>query len=165
MPLTAAQLKQRLAELLEISRKEADNVLWAFSEVMTETVKNADSVTIPGIGKLDCIVQPSRKARNPATGESIMTKPKVNVKFRVSKSLKDQAPSLKSKTGKRLLEAAEAKQAEREKAKRKREKAAAKNGAASTSTKKKSKKSTTAKTSKKSATKKSASKKKARSRF
>lgn len=161
MSMTAAQLKQRLAELLEVSKKEADNILWAFSEVMTETVKNADSVTIPGIGKLDCVVQPSRKARNPATGESIMTKPKVAVKFKVSKSLKDQAPSLKSKTGKRLLEAAEAKQAEREKAKRKRERAASKNGA---STAKSKAKKTSVKSKKSASAKKSKTKTRAKSR-
>lgn len=126
MPLSAAQLKQRLAELLEVPKKQADDILWAFSEVMTETVKNADSVTIPGFGKLECKVQPSRKARNPATGESIKTKPKVAVKFKVSSTLKAQAPSLTSKKGKALLESAEAKQAEREKAKRKREREEAK---------------------------------------
>jgi nucleoid DNA-binding protein len=128
MPVTASQLKTRLAELLEVSKKEADNILAAFEQVMTEVVKDADSVMIPGVGKLDCVVAPSRKARNPATGESIMTKPKVNVKFRVSTSLKNSAPSLKSKTGKKLLAAAEAKQVERDKAKRKRERLAAKNG-------------------------------------
>lgn len=126
MALTAAQLKQRIAELLEVSRKEADDILWAFSEVMSETVEKADSVTIPGIGKLDCIVQPSRNARNPATGETIRTKPKVAVKFRVSKTLKDKAPSLTSKKGKQLLAAAQEKQAEREAAKAKRDRAAAK---------------------------------------
>lgn len=133
MPLTAAQLKGRLAELLEIPKKQADDVLWAFQEVMGEVVKSADSVTIPGVGKLECIVAPSRKARNPATGESIMTKPKVNVKFRVAKSLKDQAPSLKSKTGKSLLAQAEEKQAERERKRRKRERAASQNGSSSKS--------------------------------
>jgi nucleoid DNA-binding protein len=152
MPLTAAQLKQRLAELLEVPRKQADDILWAFQEVFTETVKNADSVMIPGIGKLECVVQASRNARNPATGEKVRTKPKVNVKFKISKSLKDEAPSLTSKKGKALLEAAEEKQAAREKAKRKRERAAA--AAEESKSTKKSGKGKKSKTSKKSGTKK-----------
>lgn len=160
MPLTASQLKTRLGELLEVSKKEADNILAAFEQVMTEVVQNADSVMIPGVGKLECAVAPSRKARNPATGEAIMTKPGVKVKFKVSSTLKKSAPSLKSKTGKRLLAAAEEKQAERDKAKRKRERLAAKNGETTKSSKKS--KSTTSKSS---GAKKSKSKVKSGRRF
>lgn len=128
MSVTASQLKIRLSEILDVPKKQADVILGAFEQVMTEIVKDADNVTIPGFGKLSCVVAPSRKARNPATGESIITKPKINVKFKVATSLKESAPSLKSKTGKRLLAAAEEKQAERDKARKKRERAASKNG-------------------------------------
>lgn len=139
MPITAAQFKGRLAELLDIPKKDADDVLWAFQEVFTETVKNGDSLTIPGVGKLSCIVSPARNARNPRTGETFVTKPKVNVKFNLSASFKENAPSIKSKKGRALLEEAEQKKAKREKAKRKREREAEKS---QSSKLKKSKKST-----------------------
>jgi DNA-binding protein HU-beta len=119
MALSAAQLKQRLSELLELPKKEADNILWALETICEEVVQSGESLTLPGIGKLDCKVQAARKARNPRTGESVNVPAKVAVKFRVAKSLKDNAPSLTSKKGKRLLEEVEAKN--KAKAKRKRQ--------------------------------------------
>lgn len=122
MALTASQLKQRLAELLEVPKKEADNILWAFQTLCEETVKNADSLTIPGVGKLDCKIQAERMARNPRTGEKVKVPAKVAVKFRVANSLKDNAPSLKSKKGKALLE--EVEKANKAKAKKRRQRQA-----------------------------------------
>lgn len=116
--ITASQFKQRLSEVLEISKKEADNVLWGLEQIAVETVNSGDSLTLPGIGKLDCKVQAARTARNPRTGDKVNVPAKVAVKFRVAKSLKDAAPSLKSKKGKALLE--EVEKANKAKAKRKR---------------------------------------------
>lgn len=126
MALSVSQLKERLAELLEVPKKETENILWALNEVCSETVASGETLTLPGIGKLSCNVRPARKARNPRTGESVQVPAKVAVKFNLSKSLKDQAPSLKSKGGKRLLEEAEAKQEAAAKRKRKKEREAAK---------------------------------------
>lgn len=121
MAVSASQLKQRLAELLEVNKKEADNILWAFQTICEETVQSADSLTLPGVGKLDCKVQAARQARNPRTGEAVKVPAKVAVKFRVAKTLKDQAPSLTSKKGKKLLEAVEAQNKAKAKRKRQRE--------------------------------------------
>lgn len=121
MAVTTSQFKQRLAELLEISKKDADDILWALQSIAEETVKSADSLTLPGIGKLDCKVQAARNARNPRTGESVKVPAKVAVKFRVATSLKGQAPSLTSKKGKKLLEAVEAQNKAKAKRKRQRE--------------------------------------------
>jgi DNA-binding protein HU-beta len=146
--MTAAEVKARLAELLEFSKKDAENVLWAFQELCNEAIKKGDVVPLPGIGKLSCIVRPARKARNPRTGESVKVPAKVAVKFSLSKQLKEQAPNLKGKVGKALLAEAEEKQEAREKAKRKRERAAEKE--AETKSKKKKKKDKEGKVSKKS---------------
>lgn len=142
MAMTASQLKERLAELLEVDKKEADNVLWAFGEICTEVVKKADTVTFPGLGKLSCVVAPARNARNPKTGESIKVPAKVAVKFKLSKPLKDSAPSINSKRAKKLLEEAEVKQAAAAKRKRKRDKEAAAAEEKTNKTKKKKKSST-----------------------
>lgn len=159
MALTVSQTKERLADLLEIDKKEADNILWAFSELCTEVVEQGDSFTIPGVGKISCKVQPPRNARNPRTGEAVKVPAKVVVKFGLAKSLKDSAPTLKSKEGKALLAAAEEAQALREKRKRQRERDAAK-GTTTTTKKKVVKPSKTKAT--KSVVKKTATKSKAR---
>jgi DNA-binding protein HU-beta len=123
--ISAAQLKGRLAELLEVPKKDADDILWAFQEICTDAVKHGDTVTLPNIGKLSCRVQAARTARNPRTGDPVKVPAKVAVKFTVAKHLKESAPSLKKKVGKALLAEAEEKQRQRDKAKRKREREAA----------------------------------------
>lgn len=119
--ITASALKGRLAELLELSKKDADDILWALQEICTESVKAGNTITLPNIGKLSCRVQAARTARNPRTGDPVKVPAKVAVKFTIAKALKDSAPSLKSRQGKELLSEAEEKQEQREKAKRKRE--------------------------------------------
>lgn len=116
--ITAPQLKQRLAELLEVPKKEVDDILWALNEVAVEAVKNGNSITFPGIGKLNCKIQAARTAHNPRTMEKVRVPAKVAVKFSVAKTLKDEAPSLQSKKGKALLE--EVEESNKQKAKRKR---------------------------------------------
>jgi DNA-binding protein HU-beta len=106
MALTAPQLKERLADLLEIPKNEADDILWAIEEIAIECVEKADEFSLPGIGKLYCRVSESRAGRNPATGEALTIPAKVRVGFTVSKALKDKAPKIK--TGRKLIEAREA---------------------------------------------------------
>lgn len=119
--MSAAALKGRIAELLEIPKKDADDILWALQEIMTDAVKHGDTVTLPNIGKLSCRVQAARTARNPRTGDPVKVPAKVAVKFTVAKHLKDSAPSLKKRVGKELLAEAEEKQRQRDRARRKRE--------------------------------------------
>lgn len=101
MAVSASQLKKRLAELLEISTKDADDILWALSQVAEETVKNADTLTLPGIGRLKCAVAEARMGRNPATGESIKIPAKVRVSFSVATPLKEMAPDVRK--GRKIL--------------------------------------------------------------
>lgn len=126
--ISVSELKQRLAELLEVPKKDADDYLWALQEICTSAVKNGDTVTLPQIGKLSCRVRAARTARNPRTGEPVKVPAKVALKFTIAKSLKDSTPSLKSRQGKALLTEAEEKQAERDKARRRREREEAKGG-------------------------------------
>jgi DNA-binding protein HU-beta len=135
--MSAAALKSRFAELLEIPKKDADDILWAFQEICTEAVKHGDTVTFPNVGKLSCRVQAARTARNPRTGEPVKVPAKVAVKFAVATHLKESAPSLKKKVGKALLAEAEEKQRLREKKKRQREREQAREESGNKKSKKK----------------------------
>lgn len=105
--ITVPQFKSRLVEMLELKNKqEADDILWALQQIFEEVVEDAETLTLPGIGKLSCSVRSARKGRNPATGESLKIPAKVSVRFTVSKSLKDKVPSVKR--GQRLIEEREA---------------------------------------------------------
>jgi len=46
-------------------------------------------VTLPGLGKVACKMRPERQVRNPATGETLTKPADKQVKFAISKTLKD----------------------------------------------------------------------------
>ena len=48
-----------------------------------------DKMSVPGLGIFEKVVKLPRKARNPHTGETIMTKKKVTLKFKLANPLRD----------------------------------------------------------------------------
>ena len=64
-----SQLLNELAEQLNKSRKEADEILTSLTDLITSTVATGEDVAISGFAKFRRIDRPARMARNPATGE------------------------------------------------------------------------------------------------
>lgn len=87
--MTKSELLNRLAEKVEVSRKQAVAFLDALAEVGYGQVKSAGEFTLPGFGKLVKKHRAARMGRNPATGEQIQIKAKTVVKFRVAKAAKE----------------------------------------------------------------------------
>ncbi len=54
-----------------ISKKDCSEIMDACYEVLTETLKNGEDVTITGIGKWEVRAREARQGINPKTGESI----------------------------------------------------------------------------------------------
>ena len=48
-----------------------------------------DKLQIPKLGIFEKVIKNPRKARNPRTGETFMTKKKVTIKFRLAANLRD----------------------------------------------------------------------------
>jgi DNA-binding protein HU-beta len=94
MALTKAQLVGELADNTGLTRKQIAEVLDALAGSVEATVQAVDSMTIPGVCRIRCVLRNARKARNPATGESIKVPAKVAVSVRPVKSLKEAAPSV-----------------------------------------------------------------------
>lgn len=46
-------------------------------------------MTLPSLGKVVCLARPERQVRNPATGEPVTKGADKQVKFSITKSLKD----------------------------------------------------------------------------
>ena len=86
-PMTKAQLVAHIAEKVELTKKQAAEVLDLLSETAYKEAKTG--FTIPGIGKLVVLKRKARMGRNPATGESIKIPAKTVLKFRVAKACKD----------------------------------------------------------------------------
>jgi DNA-binding protein HU-beta len=101
-----SQLLNELAERNEISRREADELLTSFTDLITATVSTGEDVAISGFAKFRRIDRPARMARNPATGEQVRVAAKRVVRITPLKAFKDAVL-----TGKRPAKKAPAKKA------------------------------------------------------
>jgi DNA-binding protein HU-beta len=86
-PLSKSDLAAKVAEAVEISKKQAKLVLEVIATLAYKHAK--DTFTLPGVGKLVLVHRKARVGRNPATGATIQIPAKKVVKFRVAKAAKD----------------------------------------------------------------------------
>jgi DNA-binding protein HU-beta len=91
-----SQLLNKLAEVNEWSRKEADAALTSFVDIITSTVAAGEDVAISGFAKFRRIDRPARLARNPATGETVKVKAKRVARITPLKNFKDSVLSGKA---------------------------------------------------------------------
>lgn len=87
--MTKSELVAKVAERAGVTKKDADAVLSAFTEVMIESVNEGDKTTVPGFGTFELVEKAARTGINPVTKEKIQIKASRNMKFRPSKAVKD----------------------------------------------------------------------------
>ena len=83
-----ADVAQRIQQQAGISEKEAATVLEWILQLLKTTLRNGDSITIHGFGKLMVRHKLPREGRNPRTGEAAMISARRVVAFRPSALLK-----------------------------------------------------------------------------
>jgi DNA-binding protein HU-beta len=88
-PVNRRELVLALAERTETDRRTADEMLTAFTDVVTETVSTGEPVAISGFCKFARRDSPARMGRNPATGETIRISAKRRVRVTPLKAFKD----------------------------------------------------------------------------
>ena len=80
------QLKEKNPNL---NQAQLETVLDFFSETISKTLKNGNTVEIRGLGRWYCKkLRENYYARNPATNKLIFKPQRVKVRFRASKNLK-----------------------------------------------------------------------------
>lgn len=90
MAVKKNQFVQRLAEKLNVSKKQSGEWLAAFEEEVKKAVKTGDGkLNLSGFGIFKVASRPARMGRNPRTGESIQIKASKKVKFVPAKALKE----------------------------------------------------------------------------
>lgn len=90
-----AALAERIAENVGVSKKEAEDMLAAFVDIVITTLQQGDSVTIAGFGAFSAKTRAGRTGVNPQNpSEKIQIPPVTVPKFKAGKALKD---SLKKK--------------------------------------------------------------------
>ncbi len=83
------ELIEAVSKKLDFPKKEVARMIDSFLEVITETLKEGEKVSIPGWGVFYVTTRKARKGRNVRTGEIIEIPEKRVVKFRPGKKLSD----------------------------------------------------------------------------
>jgi DNA-binding protein HU-beta len=96
-----SQLLNELAERNEWTRREADQFLTSFTDLITATVSTGEDVAISGFAKFRRIDRPARMARNPATGEQVRVAAKRVARITPLKGFKDAVLSGKKPAAKK----------------------------------------------------------------
>ena len=87
--MNKTELITGMAEKAEISKKEAEKALNAFTNIVADTLVDGDKVSITGFGTFEVVERAERQGRNPATGETITIAASKSPKFKAGKALKD----------------------------------------------------------------------------
>ena len=83
------ELISAMAENAEITKKDAEKALTAFTNIVADTLVDGDKVAITGFGTFEVAERAARTGRNPQTGESIQIAASKSPKFKAGKALKD----------------------------------------------------------------------------
>ncbi|NCO05214.1 MAG: HU family DNA-binding protein [Candidatus Magasanikbacteria bacterium] len=90
MKLNKALLAQAIADKAGVSKKEAEDMVAAFVDVVTKALMDGGEVTIAGFGAFSAKVRAGRIGVNPQNpAEKIQIPPVTVPKFKAGKALKD----------------------------------------------------------------------------
>ena len=87
--MNKAELIEAIAASADVPKSTATRVLDAFTERVTNTLQNGDSVTLVGFGTFAVKERAARDGRNPQTGATIKISAAKLPGFKPGKSLKD----------------------------------------------------------------------------
>ncbi|HYE60193.1 MAG TPA: HU family DNA-binding protein [Candidatus Kapabacteria bacterium] len=88
--MNKALLAQEIAQKVGASKKEAEDMLEAFVDIVTNTIKGGGEVTIAGFGAFSAKTRAGRVGVNPQNPTEKIQIPSVTVpKFKAGKGLKD----------------------------------------------------------------------------
>ena len=89
MALTKAQLIEAVQQKVGFSRNDSVEIVETLLELIKHSLEQGDDVMISNFGKFCVKEKEARRGRNPATGESMMLKPRRVVTFKYSGKLRD----------------------------------------------------------------------------
>jgi len=84
-----ADLIDAIAKKVTIAKSAAANVVDAFIDTVTHSLKKGEKVTLMGFGSWEVRERAARVGRNPQTGKEIKIKAKKVPKFNPGKELKE----------------------------------------------------------------------------
>ena len=87
--MNKTELVAAVAEQADISKKDAEKVLKAFVDVVTEEMKKGEKVQLVGFGTFEVSERAAREGRNQQTGKTMKIEACKAPKFKAGKALKD----------------------------------------------------------------------------
>ena len=87
--MNKTELVAAMAERAEISKKDAEAALKAFTDVVAEELKKGEKIHPVGYGTFEVSERAARTGRNPQTGAEMEIPASKAPKFKAGKALKD----------------------------------------------------------------------------
>lgn len=78
-----------IAKKTELSKKDAEKALKAFTEVVADELKKGEKIQLVGFGTFEVSERAARTGRNPQTGAEMEISASKTPKFKAGKALKD----------------------------------------------------------------------------
>ena len=88
--MNKTELVAAMASKADLSKKDAEAALKAFTDVVAEELKKGEKIQLVGFGTFEVSERPEREGRNPKTGEAMTIAASRTPKFKAGKALKDQ---------------------------------------------------------------------------
>ncbi|MCI8381590.1 MAG: HU family DNA-binding protein [Lachnospiraceae bacterium] len=83
------ELVAAVAEQAEISKKDAEKAVKAFTDVIADELKKGGKVQLVGFGTFEVSERAAREGRNPQSGKMMQIPASKAPKFKAGKALKD----------------------------------------------------------------------------
>ncbi|MCR5395873.1 MAG: HU family DNA-binding protein [Lachnospiraceae bacterium] len=87
--MNKTELVAAMAAKADLSKKDAEAALKAFTEVVAEELKKDEKIQLVGFGTFEVSKRAARTGRNPRTGENMTIAASKAPKFKAGKALKD----------------------------------------------------------------------------
>lgn len=88
--MNKTELIAAVAEKAEISKKDAEKAVKAFTDAVAEELAKGGKVQLVGFGNFEVSERPAREGRNPRTGETMTIAASKTPRFKPGKALKDE---------------------------------------------------------------------------
>ena len=86
--MNRTELIAAMAEKTELSKKDAEKALKAFTDVVAEELKKGEKIQLVGFGTFEVSERAAREGRNPRSGETMTIAASKSPKFKAGKALK-----------------------------------------------------------------------------
>ena len=87
--MNKTELVAAIAERTDLSKKDSEAALKAFTEIVTEELKKGEKVQLVGFGTFEVAQRTAREGKNPQTGEKIKIPASKSPKLKFGKTVKD----------------------------------------------------------------------------